>query len=828
MPIEAPPLRHVSRYRLLDAAARAEGVPLPAAAGANELDGMELLFGSDGPSPETVQSPGPNPGVPEQQRAAPPQLDGMDLLFGDDNAGAAVRPEIDPNAEPDAPTWWGRRMQDVRGRRDPRETQTGTVFDQFPGELSYPTGRAAIAGASDAQMADIIEKQLGERFIRREKDANGYDVFVTRGADGGEQRGYVNAPGLDSQDISRGIYGAMPYMVGGGAVGAAAKGVGGLVRAGLYGATGGATSIAGDISQIPMGSEQGVEWTKAALAAGASALGVPAEWLAAKAWGRFVIEPRLFDRSTGKLTSEGAKLAQAQGLDPAAMQADIAKTFAQTYAKTRDASQAALKAEQGEFGIPSSVGQRTKDREQLLFEEGARYNLYGDKARDTMTAFDTRQSQAVDFAARTRLPSDFRSQAVAQTGTMNPAGITNVTQMADNAADLGTGIQNGMRHARGKAEAGEEAAWAAVTDMLPKKDAFDLLPQHLAGRLGGMRVTPEMPKAAAMAKALDDYIEGKAFAEPVAKVLQQSPVKTIDEMRRQLLGMYKGAADNTDKAAAKAIYDGFNDWIDDAAAKALMAGDPAAAANLRIARDTTKTMQVLFSPSVRGKPSPAARLMSELMDADSPERAGQILFGPASSTSPSSIKPGAIEALKSMKAALKKYADPRIAGDTISDLKIAYWAKLVQSNKGVAHSPQIMLNNINAAFANQRTMLQELFTSAELGQIRRLAKQLETITYKDPNPSKSSFGVAAFTKQFFGKLLDMVPFAREAIEYTGVPGAVQGQAARRAVDQEVRRIPRNALPFTSTTGATYGRQIPESPPTTEGARRRMARILAAP
>src|SRR5690606_15118028 len=157
-------------------------------------------------------------------------------------------------------------------------------------------------------------------------------------------------------------------------------------------------------------------------------------------------------RSTGQLTAEGKRLAASQGLDPAAMQADIARTFAQTYSRTRYASQAAPMAAAGESGIPSSVGQPTHASSQLSQEEPTPRNLSGHRARHTMQAFDARQAEAVDFAARTRLPSDFRSQAVSQNGTMTPAGITNVQKMADNAADLGSGIQSGMRHARDMAE----------------------------------------------------------------------------------------------------------------------------------------------------------------------------------------------------------------------------------------------------------------------------------------------------------------------------------------------------------------------------------------
>lgn len=806
MPIEAQPLRHVSRYRLLEAAARAEGIPYPTPASGNEVDGLELLFGSDGPAPSIDKAQAAPPAASEAQPAIP-EINGEDLLFGDSTAPAERRRAPSPYAEPDAPTWLGRRAQDIRGRTDPREANTPTVFEQFRGKvnLTDPAAAGALFGSSDAQLADILQNQLGDRFIRREKDANDYDVLVTRGDDGSEQRGYVNAPGLDGDDIGRGILGAVPYALGGGLVGGAAKGLGWLGRMGAYGSTAGGTSIAGDLAQTSLGSEQGVELGKAGIAAAAGLLGVPAEWLASKAWARFVIEPKLFNRSTGTLTPEGQRLAQSQGLDPAAMQADIAKTFAQTYSKTREASQAALAAERGEFGIESSAGQRSKDPWQLTQEEAMRRNLHGEKARDTMQAFDARQSQAVDFAARTRMPSDFRTQATKQTGTMSPQGITNVQQMPE-PADLGLSIQDGIKHARANAKAGERQAWEDVTDILPMQAAFDLLPDSIAGRLGGVRVTNDMPKASAMAKVLDDYVEGKAFNEPVAKVLQQSPVKTIDEMRRQLLGMYKGATDPTDAGAAKAIYDGFNDWIDAAAEKSLLAGSPEAAAKLRIARDTTKTMQELFSPSVKGQKTPAANLIRELEASDTPERAVQILFGPASSANPSTIKNGAVQALRSMKAALQKYADPRIAGDTIADLKIAQWARLVQNKQGNPHTPQNMLNNINAALASQRTLMRELYSPAEIRQIRRLAAQLERIVYKPPNASGSGYTAAGLTKQFFGKLLDAIPAGRALYEFSGVPKALGTAAARRAVNQSIAPTPRNALPYTSAAGATYGRR----------------------
>lgn len=150
---------------------------------------------------------------------------------------------------------------------------TGSVYQQFPSELSGPTGNAALLGASDAQMGDIVQKTLGDKFVNREKTKDGYEIFTTRGPDGKEQRSYLNQPGLDREDIARGIRQALPYFITSGVAGAATRGLGlvGQSVGQLIG--GGATSLAGDAAQIPMGSQQGLELPKATAVAGFSAAG---------------------------------------------------------------------------------------------------------------------------------------------------------------------------------------------------------------------------------------------------------------------------------------------------------------------------------------------------------------------------------------------------------------------------------------------------------------------------------------------------------------------------------------------------------------------------
>lgn len=197
-----------------------------------------------------------------------------------------------------------------------------SVYDRYP-EVNQAGGMAATLGSSDAALGDVYKNQLGDRFIRAEKvsraadpsgpgdnrpgnerDQLSYDVIVTRGPDGKEQYSYVNKPGLDMEDVSRGIRGALPYFVTGGATAAATRAAPLLVQAAALGASDAATSVAGDALQAPLGSEQGIDTNKA-LGMGLMGVGIP---LASRAVGN--VAGALRDRmapQTGPLANMSPK-----------------------------------------------------------------------------------------------------------------------------------------------------------------------------------------------------------------------------------------------------------------------------------------------------------------------------------------------------------------------------------------------------------------------------------------------------------------------------------------------------------------------------------------
>lgn len=720
-------------------------------------------------------------------------------------------PSVPQNAPVEAKkeTWGEWVRNSIKGRQDPKEAQTGTVYDQFTDQLRSPTATAAMGGANDEAMADIIKGNLGDKFIRQEKDANGYPIMVTKGPEGQEQRGYVNKPGLDTQDVWRGAYEAAPYAIGGGLVGQGLKAAGTGVKAVGQGLVAGLTSLAGSASNMIQGSEQGPDLPKAAVMTALGAAGPPLEMAAGSLWRKFVTVPGLFDEAAGTLTPKGIEAAKRAGIDPQDVTKDFAKSFAENLAKTKDEAQAATQAGIDRFGIPATRGQVTKDPYLLTQEEGMRRRLYGESAQDTMRGFDQRQAEAVRFAA---LGNDNAGGAgsgafAPKLGigeALNPQRQAGASSFDRAPATLGEGVQSGLKAAKQGAKKLEGEAWDKVKALEATPEALAELPaiinSKLAGRMPNQRATPA---AFDMAQELQRILKGDA-PEKAAEFLSSSPTRNVDEMRRGLLDLYKGAKDPADESLAKLMYDGFNDWIGEAAKKKLLAGDPESAMALASARGYSKEINSLFRPTLPdGSKSPAYARLKKIENADSGEGVVQALFGSQGSRSPSD---GAVGTLKNLQAVLEKYA-PDQAKAAWDDVRLAYWTRMVTGRNGELLGPQAVMNNIKAGMQGSKTIFDTLYVPTEQRQMREYVRALEAIVYRPPNASGSGYTTASFAKEWATKFLDAFGLGKvtdAAIQFSGVGKAMNAAAARAAVKQVARPIRPNITPaITSSGNALY-------------------------
>lgn len=722
-------------------------------------------------------------------KQAEPQQGGIDWV-AEMTGGSKAAPA--PQSDKEGWGEWAvklpyRAYKAAKGEQDPAYKDLKS-FDDMPAaggsEYKMRATGGVLSGVDDAGYGDIIQKSLGKNFIRRFKDANGYEIIEHRGPDGKPAMAYVNKPGLDFNDVSRGVVGAVPYVASGGVLGSMGKGAGWFVNSVLQGAGAGATNLAAQGGRQASGSDQSLDAAELGITSAAGFAGPTASAFAGDLWRRFVTIPGLIDAS-GKLTPKGLAAVKAAGLDPASVQGDMAKEFAKTYAKTGDAAAAGLKTEARAYGVETTLGQRTKDPQQLLREKNLRFGLEGQAAKDVMTGFDARQSEQIERMVRGN------GLLTGGTTKVEPSMLErlapNKPYVSLNPGVIGDDIRGGVQRSLGSAKSQEAAAWRDVKPMTPKPEAFSDLPEIISDKLkqagGGseFRITSSTPKALEMDKALARYAAGENVAAETS-LLKQAPLQTTEDMRRHLKNMMMDAATPSDQTATKAIYEGFKEWSVNAAKKMLVDGDPMGAANALKAVDVTRELKQIFNPTGRGfRQNGASRIMSEILDKnDTPEKIVAALFSNPSKTVP---KDGAVQALKSIKDGLEKYS-PNSAADTWNAVRVAHWSTLIQDAQGNLLSPTVMAKNIQSAMHSHGSVMNTLYTHSEQREIMRVFRVLRGVSSKDPNPSGTASSLGSMARDFLGTLMRALPTPlKVAVEYSKLPQAMGNVSARGAVAQ---------------------------------------------
>lgn len=697
------------------------------------------------------------------------------------------------------------------GPRDPAEAET----PMFTGNALPNAQRAAVQRGKavtfdDDAYADVVRSQLGNRFISMERDANNYPIITYIGEDGQQRREYLNRPGLDTQDVDRALSSSVPFMAGAGVAnfGLRALGTGAslIPRVGAQFLAGTTASIGSDVAASSMGSEQGVDLGRAATAGAFQGVFEGLSGPMARTWS--AIFRRYPLNRDGTLTPEAIETARRAGLNPDEMSERVRQAYARDLARGSSPEEIGAKFRSGEFGIPTTLGQRTGLPDQLGREEEMRRGLMGPEVQGVMRDFDQRQRDAIGTAVRETVP-----------GRVAPGASSLSTR------DLGDNIRSGARGAREALETQEGDLWSKVGEMFPQDGAFGTLPGSLQTRVNNAGIRPDAeltPAAHRMLQDLEGYARGDVTQSQYALLPDDVRRLDVDSMRRRLLDTYRAASPGSpDAKAARAIYDGFNDWIDEAAELAMLSGSPDSAAALRAARGFTREVKSLFQPTQGGRMTPAARRISGIMDdADSGEGVIRSLFG---SAGPRSTPPeGAVQTIQNMREILVRGGQER-AWD---DIRMAYWLRIAMDPQGKPLSPGMLRNNIDRAFANQSTLMDTMFTATEQAYMTRLARALDDVVYIPPNPSGTSYELMRMQRQqdrepiiktmlstqakreLFSKgnvLMSRIysSLARRIPNVAGARDATAMPLARQATTQEVQRRSPRAW-FIAPTGGFAG------------------------
>lgn len=597
------------------------------------------------------------------------------------------------------------------GTREDLPAFTGEGLGLGPTNAGLPT-LAGMVTWDDKAYGDIIKKQLGDRLTKVEKDPNGYEIVSYKGDDGKEYVAYINKPGLDLSDVNRELSMAIPMVVSGFGSGALWRAMGMGLAARMLGAgvVEAGTVLGQEKAAQEMGSQQPTDWLRATLAGGGGMLFEGLSGPITKLWRGLLTSSGAV--AGGKLSKEAEQRAIELGLDPAEMNDRLSAAFQRDVSRGTDPEEIGAKYRTGEFGIPTTKGQRTKDPSQLGVEDELKRGLMGSEGSRVMTEFEKEQQRAIDRAVR---------EGVGEKIAPRQAGQEPQT--------LGARIQEGVRKAKEAFKGEEDRLWGEVGPMYPSRQGRDILYKHMddALKADGLIPSPSHKQSHEILKMIEDYRENRLTRPPYAALSTPEQELPIDEVRRQIKGLMDGAERGSyDAKIAAKLYGAFNDWVDTMADQALLLGDPASAAALKVARGFTRDSKELFSPA-KGK-APAAKIINGILDPDhmgSPGEVVSTLFGRGGTRAP--VKRGVEQTLRHMKGALRTSGT-----DAWDDIRLAYWVKLAEDNKGNVLPPQKLKEAIDAAFHNQKGAIDIMFTPKEQKMMQRLSRALEDVTSEKP------------------------------------------------------------------------------------------------
>lgn len=498
----------------------------------------------------------------------------------------------------------------VFGSRGDLFGDKGTLYGDSSSASSYPSAernentpsplmnslqqmRADIFAVDDEAYADIVSKSLGDALVSIDKDDNGYSVITYRTRDGGLASEYVNAPGLDRQDIRRAGAQSVPYMASGGAIGAAAKnlGVAGRTLSQMAGA--GATSAGSDIvaGQAPDPGRAGA----AAVGAGAGELlGTAAQKIM-----RGRQAARMVD-DAGNFTNEGSVAArQAQLPDDLDLSPEMRRQFASDFVDADDPLAVGRKTFVESQGSRGTVGQYTRDPQQVMLEQELARGEFGQPAKRIM------ETAGPDMSA-------LRRNLGVGDDVVGPSQV---------GAQVRGAVRDKFK--------GEQAA---VDDAFSNLRNMDLTPgagqraslgqffrQSDEGFANTMRsVTKEThPNTIKALQLLNNVTRGRAKTSKIPFVNQQSqPVDFVD-IRKRLSILRDQAYRNTanvknDGRAISQIIDKYDDWLRTTAANS----DEETAKALLKAWDLSAKVKAKYGTTGLVKNDPGGKWIKDILEGD--------------------------------------------------------------------------------------------------------------------------------------------------------------------------------------------------------------------
>lgn len=447
-----------------------------------------------------------------------------------------------------------------------------------------------------------------------------------------------------------------------------------------------------------------------------------------------------FLKPDGTLTDDAAEAARKAGIDPDDLLKVMQKKYAEGFAKKGVKPETAREVAADEFGIKLTPGEAADDYGKIAAEQGmardARGPLAGKEARKF---YGEREGQI--GRAKTGVQERVAEQQPLVESANEAANV--VGQGARTIANKQKAAYKGA-YDEALAKEGEfnDIAFRDIGERIrrdglkaPEPVIIDDVTtpvsaraiQHLDNTIGKLKIQDRAQPKSMEARTAGEYQwpgepQRLPGATPGPDVIAGVNMNGVEQSRKQLVEFYKGAKSSgnaSDIRAMRRIIEGFDDELETAIATGLFKGDDQALPALKRARALFSNYQKTFRS--QGQGDSVGKAMEKIIERDA--TGGEIanmLFGKAAiGEKGDSVR---------LAARLKNIFGE--SSEEWSAIRQGLWLRLTSQPEGVTDfGPQALSTRISKFLSGDGAdMAKVLFSPKELGEMRRFATVMKTIT----------------------------------------------------------------------------------------------------
>jgi spore germination cell wall hydrolase CwlJ-like protein len=445
-------------------------------------------------------------------------------------------------------------------------------------------------------------------------------------------------------------------------------------------------------------------------------------------------------KSDGALSDEALAAAREAGVDPETLRTVMLTKYADTFKRKGVTPGSVRETNADEFGIKLSPGEAANDYGKIAGEQAMARDAKGPLAGNAAREFFGGRDQQVG-RAKTGIQERVASQQPLVESVNDAANV--VGQGARGKANAAkAGYKNAYDDALGRDGEFSDVAFRDIGERIrrdslkaPEPIVIDdvLTPvaakaiQHLDNTIGKLKIQDRaQPRSMEPVTAGTHHYPGEPLripgTTPGPDTIAGVNLKGVEQSRKQLVDFYKAAKSSgnaSDIRAMRRIIAGFDDELETAMAVGLFKGDDQALPALKKARELFSNYQKTFRS--QGPGDSVGKAMEKIVERDATGAdISNMLFGKAAIGEKG-------DAVK-LAARLKSLFGPN--SEEWSAVRQGLWLRLSSQPEGVTDfGPQALSTRISKFLSGDGAdMAKVMFTQKELGEMRRFATVMKTIT----------------------------------------------------------------------------------------------------